>query len=146
MIDVSALTAAWQQVHALAHDAVAPIEDEAQYDRALVVLGALLAEVGEDGDHPLADLVEGLIGRVTAYQAAAGHVPPAAPDMELRLLVKERGLTQQELAAATGIDQGQISRLMTGRRTFTAEHVRRLSSFFGVQAGTFLGMGDTARP
>lgn len=79
------------------------ISSEAQYILSLAALDTLLAEVGENSEHPLADLVEGLISRVTAYQDAAGHVPPAAADMELRLLMSERHVTQQALAEATGI-------------------------------------------
>ncbi len=139
LINVPELTQAWQQVHALAHDAIAPIDSEAQYDRALITLDALLAVVGENNRHPLADLVESLIGRVTAYQEAAGHVPPASPDMELRMLMKERGVTQQEVGDATGIGQAQISRLASGKRAFTTDHIRRLAGYFGVQPGTFLG-------
>lgn len=71
-------------------DTIAPIDTEAQYDRALAALDTLLAEVGENTAHPLADLVEGLIQRVTDYQDTAGHVLPAAADMELRLLMSER--------------------------------------------------------
>ena len=63
---------------------------EAQYARSLVAPDTLLAEVGENTAHPLADLVEGLIQRVTDYQDTAGHVLPAAADMELRLLMSER--------------------------------------------------------
>ena len=70
-------------------DTIAPIDTEAQYDRAFAALDTLLAEVGENTAHPLADLVEGLIQRVTDYQDTAGHVLPAA-DMELRLLMSER--------------------------------------------------------
>jgi len=138
MIDLSQLTVAWKQVHALAHDAIAPIDSETQYELALIALDTLLAAVGEDGEHPLADLVEGLIGRVTAYQDRAEHVPPASADMALRLLMKEQGVTQQTLAEATGIDQGQISRLMNGKRPFTADHVRQLAQYFRVEPGVFL--------
>lgn len=67
------------------------------------MLDALLAEFRENSAHPLADLVESLIQRVMAYQDRAGHVPSAAADMELRLLMNERHVTQSALAEATGI-------------------------------------------
>ena len=137
-LNIQQLTEAWQRVDALAHDAVAPITDEASYDRALIALDDLLKQVGEDEQHPLGDLLEGLIGRVTAYQIAAQHVPPATGDMQLRLLMDKHQLTQQKLAAATGIAQGNLSKLINGKRPFTAEHARKLGQFFQVEAGVFL--------
>ena len=119
-------------------EAIAPINSEAQYTLSLAALDTLLAEVGENSAHPLADLVEGLISRVTAYQDTAGHVQPAAADMELRLLMNERHVTQSALAEATGIAQAQISRLMNGKRAFTAEHARRLAGYFQVGPEVFL--------
>jgi len=137
-LNIIELTQTWQRLHHLAHDAISPVTDETSYDRALVVLSDLLGQVGEDPAHPLSDLVEGLVQRVVAYQETAGHVPPAAADMELRLLMKERDLTQQALAEATGIGQAQISKLAAGKRAFSAEHARRLGTFFGVNPGAFL--------
>ncbi|WP_261665525.1 type II toxin-antitoxin system HigA family antitoxin [Deinococcus sp. Marseille-Q6407] len=137
-LDISELTVTWQRLHVLAHDAIAPITDEESYDRAIMALDALLKEVGEDETHPLADLVEGLIHRVTAYQEAAQHVPPAAPEMQLRLLIQERGVTQQALSEATGIPQGNISNLIHGKRSFTVAHARTLGDYFGVNPGVFL--------
>lgn len=137
-LNITELTQTWQRLHSLAPDAISPITDEDSYDRALAVLSELLQQVGEEPEHPLSDLVEGLVGRVTAYQNAAEHVPPASPEMELRLLMKEKGLTQQALAAATGLHQAQISKLASGKRTFSAEHARRLGTYFGVNPAAFL--------
>ena len=137
-LNLDDLTATWQHLHALAHDAIVPITDEGGYDRALAMLDALLKKVGEDESHPLADLIEGLIGRVTAYQDVAQHVPPAPADMALRLLIKERGLTQQQVAEGTGIPQGNLSKLAGGKRAFTADHARRLAGFFRVNPALFL--------
>jgi len=60
----------------------------------------------ENGEHPLVDLVEGLIQRVTTYEDRAGHVPPAAPDLELRLLMQERGVTSRRLPRQSAFIKG----------------------------------------
>ena len=58
--------------------------------------------------------------------------------MELCPFMSERHVTQSALAEATGIAQAQISRLMNGKRAFTAEHARRLARFFQVGPEVFL--------
>lgn len=140
-LNISAVTTAWQNLDRVAHDAVAPLKDEASYQRALEALDSLLHAVGEDENHPLGDLTEGLMQRVMAYEAEHHPVPPASPDMELRLLLKENGVTQQAVAAATGIPQGNLSRLASGKRAFTADHARKLGTYFGVNPGVFLASG-----
>lgn len=140
-LNISAVTAAWKHLDRVAHDAVAPLKDEESYQRALEALDSLLQAIGPDERHPLSDLAEGLMQRVMAYEAQHHPVPPAAPDMELRLLIKERGVTQQAVAEATGIPQGNISKLASGRRAFTAAHARKLGGYFGVNPGVFLGPG-----
>ena len=121
--------------------AISPITDEASYEHAPNVLHELLTQVGEYEAHPLGALVESLTLRVTAYQDAANHIPPAAPNMELRLPVRGHALTQQALAEATGIDQGLLSKLLSGKRAkraYTAKHARRLGGHFGVAPAAFL--------
>lgn len=137
-LNISEVTAAWQHLNMVAHDAIAPLRDEASYQRALSALDVLLKEVGEDEQHPLGDLAEGLMHRVMAYEAEHHPIPPAAPDMELRLLMNERSVTQVALAKATGIPQGNISKLASGKRAFTADHARKLGAYFKVNPGVFL--------
>lgn len=138
MTNFSELSSTFVQLQGLAPEAFAPITSEADLNRATAFLMSLDREIGETVGHPLAPLAETLMGRIMAYEAEHYPIPPAAPDMELRLLLKERGVTQQALAAATGIDQAQISKLAAGKRPFSAEHARRLGAFFGVKPGTFL--------
>lgn len=80
-----------------------PNGSEAHYDRVLLAFDTLLTE---DGEHPLVDLVERLIQRVTTYEDRAGHVPPAAPDLELRLIVQERSLTIRRLPRQSALTKG----------------------------------------
>ncbi|MFC6593167.1 type II toxin-antitoxin system HigA family antitoxin [Deinococcus lacus] len=143
-LNISDVTAAWQRLDQVAHDAVAPLRDQESYGRGLQALDTLLRAVGENESHPLADLAEGLMQRVMAYEAQHHPLPPAAPDMELRLLMKERGVTQQAVAEATGIPQGNLSKLANGKRAFTASHARKLGAYFGVNPSVFLGDEGTS--
>lgn len=134
----SELSSTFQHLQALAPEAFMPITGEAGLISATAFLKSLDQEIGDTVDHPLAELANTLMERVMAYEAEHYPLPPAAPDMELRLLMKGRGVTQQQVAAATGIDQAQISKLASGKRTFTAEHARALGAFFGVSPAAFL--------
>jgi HTH-type transcriptional regulator / antitoxin HigA len=55
-IDISALQAAWQALDTLAH--LRPIHSEADYDRTVTLMNALLDMAGDDEDHPLSGLLE----------------------------------------------------------------------------------------
>lgn len=138
MTNFSELSQTFQQLQGLAPEAFMPIGSEANLISATAFLQSLDREIGERVGHPLAPLADTLMQRIMAYEAEHFPIPPAAADMELRLLMKERSVTQQALAAATGIDQAQISKLASGKRAFSAEHARRLAAFFDVKPGSFL--------
>ncbi|HUY34863.1 MAG TPA: helix-turn-helix transcriptional regulator [Pirellulales bacterium] len=55
----------------------------------------------------------------------------------LQFLMESRSLTQQELAAATGIVNTTLSAVVHGKRRLTREHVGRLAEFFGLTPGAF---------
>lgn len=137
-LKLSELAVTWHHLETLAPEVVQPITTEEDYDRVLALLRQVMLEIGQTENHPLESLAASLTTRAVAWQDAAGHLPPASPDMELRLLMKERGVTQQQLAAATGIDQAQISKLASGKRPFTTAHIRALSTYFGVNPTVFL--------
>lgn len=132
------LQEAWLQVDALAHDAITPIENDEQYARALNLLGPVWNAVGEDAAHPLANLMTLMIERIGAYEEKHHAIPDADGATMLAFYLDQRGLTQGQLAAGTGISQGIISRLLNRKRSFTAEHARVLARYFGVDPGIFL--------
>ena len=59
--------------------------------------------------------------------------------LELR---SEQGISQQQLAEATGISQSTIAKIETGRNEATASTVRKLAKHFGVSADYILGLED----
>ena len=140
MTNYQELSQAWQTISGLAPELFLPITDEESLVRATEALEALGKEMNASGlnPHPLDALSETVMQRIMAFEAEHFPIPPAAPDMELRLLLKEHGLTQQQLAAATGIHQAQISKLASGKRAFTADHARKLGAYFGVSPANFL--------
>ncbi|MDR2092516.1 MAG: HigA family addiction module antidote protein [Azoarcus sp.] len=58
------------------------------------------------------------------------------------------GITQYRLAKAIGVPQRRISEIVMGKRAITADTGLRLSTFFGMSDGFFIGLQadyDTAR-
>ena len=128
----------FEQLNATAPEFFMEIENDEDLKRATAFLYAFDKETRANAEnpHPLDPLANALMKRITAYEEA--QLPPAAPDMELRVLLNVNKLTQQQLAEATGINQGMISKLASGKRAFTADHARKLGEYFGVNPGVFL--------
>lgn len=65
---------------------------------------------------------------------------------EVRELRKKRNLTQKQLAAASGIDQGEISRIERGQTNPTASTLAALLAPLGARVGVITrGKRDLAR-
>lgn len=137
-LNIPKLTESWQQLMALAHPALAPIEDDAGLAQATRYLEELLGEIGEEAAHPLGDLARLLIERITQYEALHFPIPDVDGHGLLAFLMEQKPISQTELAAATGLPQSTLSDLVNGKRAFTADHIRRLSAFFGIDGGAFL--------
>lgn len=138
MTNYSELTQAWQALSGLAPALFIPITDDESLKAATRALENLDDEMSQSAlnPHPLTDLAQTVMHRIMSYEESLW--PTASPDMELRLLMSERELTQQQLSAATGISQSVISRLSLGKRSFTAEQAKILGLFFGVNPSIFL--------
>lgn len=101
-------------------------------------LEGLLDQIGDDPAHPLADLAQLLIERVTAYEQRATPVPDSSPAEMLAYLMDLRGLTQAQVAAGSGLTQPVVSQLLAGKRQVSADHARRLAAYFGVEPSVFI--------
>ena len=65
-LDVRALQASWQAFDTVAH--LRPIHSEADYDRMVGMMNALLDVAGDDEDHPLSSLLELAADLVSRYE------------------------------------------------------------------------------
>jgi addiction module HigA family antidote len=65
---------------------------------------------------------------------------PARPGKVLRQILDARGMTQRDLAKATGKSQQMISELIVGKRGITAQTALRLESALGGKALFWLDM------
>lgn len=128
----------WRTLDALAHDYLTPITTEEQNERALELLGEIWDEVGENAHHPLASLFDLLVSRITAFEAGAYPIPESTPERRLAFLMRQHKYTQTRLSELSGIDQGNISKILKGERSLTLEQVRTLAKVFKISAAVFL--------
>ena len=129
----------WRQFEAVAHDYLTPITTEDQNERTLELLEQLWKAV-PDGEttHPLFPLLELLTGRIVAFEESAYPIPSSTPERMLAYFMEGRGLTQTQVAGATGIHQSNLSKILKGERSLTVDQIRALSSFFKVNPAVFL--------
>ena len=105
------------------------------YQRATAVMNQLLNDVGENENHPLADLLDYLSNQVETYETEIAVIPDALPREVLRFLMEQHGLSQSDLADCA--PQSRISEILNGRREFSKELAKVLSKRFGVSVGVF---------
>lgn len=130
----------WQALQGLAPDLFLDIVDDETLQRVIAALEELDGEMTASGlhPHPLDEVANGVMHRVMAYEAQHFPIPEASGAEMLAFMLEQRGLSQHELARATGIPQSTISNLLAGKRDFTAAHARAFASYFGGNPGTFL--------
>lgn len=68
-------------------------------------------------------------------------IPVATPgEILLEEFLKPMGITQYRLAKEIGVSQRRIGEIVSGKRSVTADTGLRLSRFFGVSEGFWLGL------
>ena len=127
----------WKKVDEVAHDYLMPIETKAQYKAALKLLESLWEKVGEDATSPYGSLFTLLSERIAAYEAKTIPFDNLTPAKILEYLFEERGVTQQEVADATGIQQSNLNQMIKGKRKPTTEHIKRLAQYFKMEPSVF---------
>lgn len=132
--DMGALQASWQAFDTMAH--LRPIHNEAEYERMLGLMNALLAVAGDDDDHPLSSLLELAGDLVSRYEQEHHAIEAASPQDMLRFLMDARGLKQEDLSAI--VPQSNLSAILAGKRKISATMAGKLGKFFGVSAAVFV--------
>ncbi len=129
-----AISQAWEALRDVV--GVTSVQNERDYEQALAVVNILLDEIGDNKNHPLADLLGYLAEQVEAYENAHYPTPPAEPREVLRFLMEQHGLKQEDLADCA--PQSRISDILRGRRPVSKEIAKNLARRFGVHADLFL--------
>ncbi len=112
-----------------------PIRTDDQLAAATAVMRSLLGiELSVDE----ADYLDVLGDLIRAYEAEHHPMPQVTQGDILRALLEDRGVSQAELAAATGIADSNVSAMLANRRGISKANMIALGKFFGVEPGRFL--------
>jgi HTH-type transcriptional regulator/antitoxin HigA len=111
-----------------------PIQDEAGYDRMVVLADSLVESGLAEGE--LSDLFGLVSGLIADYDDRHYSIPAASPRDVLRFLMDQHGLTQSDLPELGS--QGVVSEILSGRRMLNARQIAALVARFGVSANLLL--------
>jgi len=115
---------------------VTSVHTEEDYARATATIDVLLDEIGDDEDHPLADVLDYLSDQVKAYEDERFSIPKAEPRDVLRFLMEQHGLNQEDLSDCA--PQSRISEILAGKREISKENAKRFARRFNVHGDLFL--------
>jgi HTH-type transcriptional regulator/antitoxin HigA len=119
------------------------ITDEVHYEEALELVEALMEDAEDSDDDPLNRvivLVAQAIGRyereresIDAFATQASEIPVDVA--MLRVLMKQHGLGVADFPEIG--DKSLVSRILSGSRNLTKQHIQKLAARFGVSANLF---------
>ena len=134
-VDLAAIMPAWQALSKSA--GIGPIRSEAQYERMISLLEALLDETR--GARRLASN-EGLIDIVAhfieAYETKHHAIPDCPANEMLRHFMEQHGLKQSDLPEIG--NQAKVSEILAGKRKLNARQIKVLAERFKINAAVFL--------
>lgn len=115
-----------------------PIRSERDYQRMQALMDELLDMVGDDEDHPLADLLD-VVGMLVAQyedENTPALIAASKPQEVLQFLMEQHGLKQSDLREIGS--QGVVSEILSGSRQINARQAKALAKRFGVSPAVFL--------
>ncbi|MEE4376334.1 MAG: helix-turn-helix domain-containing protein [Candidatus Competibacteraceae bacterium] len=115
---------------------VTSVRTEAEYVQVAATVDALLDVVGDDEQHPLADVLDYLAEQLIAYENEHCRIPAAEPRELLRFLMEQHDLKQTDLSDCA--PQSRISEILNGQRAISKTLAKRLAARFHVRADLFL--------
>jgi len=123
------------------------IANEVHYEESLALVEALMEDASDRDDDPLnrvIDLVAHAIGRyerglvtLEAFETQANDIP--ADVAMLRVLMKQHGLGVADFPEIG--DKSLVSRILSGSRNLTKQHIQKLSERFGIDSSLFFDDG-----
>ena len=112
------------------------LHNEEEYDTAVAVLDEILDEIGQNENHPLADLAETLALSIESYEEAHAAFPESCGPEILKSLMEEHGLKQSNVPEIGS--QGVVSEILSGKRELNVHQIAQLAKRFGVSPAVFI--------
>lgn len=112
-----------------------PLRSDEDLDQAVQMVDLLLsrrdlAPEEEDYLDVLGDLVE-------RYETEAHPIAPVADAELIRHLIEAKGVSQTDVADATGVANSTISEVIGGKRALNRNHIGKLARYFNVSPNVF---------
>jgi HTH-type transcriptional regulator / antitoxin HigA len=109
---------------------LASIKSEKHLDAAQAVMDRLVVKPKlNTGEEMYLDALSDL---VATYEDEHYPIGPASDADMLRHLMEAKGATQAELSRETGIAKSTISEVLSGRKQFSRQMIRKLADYFKV--------------
>ena len=87
------------------------------------------------------DLIDIFILNFELLGCSMRQVPyPSPGEILKREFLEPLGISQGELAASTGLSEGDVQEIVLGRLEISADRDQRLSRFFGTSSGFWTGL------
>ena len=112
------------------------IRDEAEYDRAIATLNALIDEVGTNEQHPLYELLDTLGTVIHAYEEKHHPIPECSGVEVLKLLMEEHQLEPSDLTELG--PPNIVLEILNEKRELTVTHIHTLAETFQVSPAVFV--------
>ena len=111
---------------------------EEDYQEHLKLLSQVMDELGDNSAHPLDGFVDLLAMRIEDYERKAFPVQEASPVDVLKLLMEQQGMNQKELENRGFDNQGNISKILNGKREMNLSHIKIACKIFNVNSTSFI--------
>lgn len=106
------------------------IRSDAHLAAAQKVMDRLLAKPDlDDGEETYLDALSDLVG---VYEDEHHAIEPASDAAMLQHLLEARGITQTILSQKTGLAKSTISEVLSGKKPFSRQMIRKLAEFFKI--------------
>lgn len=113
-----------------------PIKSEKQLDRAITMIEGLIDQRKRTKTEN--DYVEVLSLLVHEYEGIYYPIEEIHGVPWLACLIEAKGVTQKDVANATGMSPGTLSEILKGKRSLTLKNINKLAPYFKVSPASFL--------
>ncbi len=110
-----------------------PIKNDREYNRLVAEVGQLMERGEVKLSREETSLLEMLSILIEDYDRKRYPLPPSRPHKMVAFLLEQRGLEPHDLWPVLG-SKSRVSEILSGKRSISKEHAKKLASFFHVSA------------